>query len=410
MGTTVGLQKIRGNQELVRRMNEALILTAVRRYGPISRADIARETGLTSGTVSNLCASLLDKGLIEEQGLGHSNGGRKPVMVQLSTSRYALGIQIGIDEVAVLLVNMANQPVLRRSGPLPIGVEPQHAVDLVGKLVAEILAAGKATAESLLGAGLSLPGSIDSAGDFVLYAPNLRWRNVPLGSLLQERLGMSVLLENDANAAAFGEFWCGAARGLPNLVLIYSEYGIGAGFVVGGELYRGRDRVAGEFGHTTIDINGPRCHCGNRGCLGTLASGLSVISRVWEHRNGEPPARLMDLVAQGMRLDEVIQGAQGGDPVCQTAIRDAAQYLGVGLANLINLYNPQVLVLGGKLPLEAAGYWETATTAAAQRLYPAFRNQVNVMRSTLGPDAPGIGAAALVMEPLFQPVSVSAGA
>ncbi|MFO7173890.1 MAG: ROK family transcriptional regulator, partial [Bacillota bacterium] len=219
---------LRGNQELVRKMNESLILNCVREHGPISRAEVARLTGLTTGTVSNLCTGLLDRGLIEEVGLGASRGGRKPVMVRLSSSRFALGVQVGVDEVAVLLVSLACEPLRRRAEPLPPGAEPQAVVDQVTRLVGEVLAEAGVGPDRILGVGVSLPATVDADGEFVLYAPNLRWRSAPVGVLLRERLGLPVVLENDANAAAFGEFWCGATRGMPNSVFVYVDYGIGA--------------------------------------------------------------------------------------------------------------------------------------------------------------------------------------
>ncbi|HYF79041.1 MAG TPA: ROK family protein, partial [Symbiobacteriaceae bacterium] len=247
-----------------------------------------------------------------------------------------------------------------------------------------------------------------AATGMVLYAPNLRWRNVPLGARLQAEVGMPVLLENDANAAVYGEYWCGTTRGVGDGVFIFADFGVGSGFLVDGEVYRGRDQAAGEFGHTTIDMNGPRCHCGNRGCLGTLASGLAVLRKVREAVNGGLAiGGLEGLAADRIRLDDVLAAAKGGDPFCLAAIWEAAVCLGVGIANLINVYNPASLVIGGRMAAEAPGYWETAASAAAERLYPAFGNQVHLALSTLGPDVLAIGAGSLVIRQLFIPLRIT---
>jgi len=284
-------------------------------------------------------------------------------------------------------------------------------VDLIASLAREVLAEANLNAGDLLGAAVALPATVDSEAGLVAYAPHLHWHNVLFGPLLEDRLGIRPLLENDANASVFGEYWCGAARGIEDSVFIYADSGIGAGFLVGGQVYRGRDKAAGELGHTTIDINGPLCHCGNRGCLGMLASGRAVLNRVREAlAAGRSVPELTGTPPEEVSLSQVIQAARRGDPVCLEAIREAGRCLGVGIANLINLYNPASLVIGGMLALEAPGYWEAAASEAGRRLYPVFHNQVHLLLSALGPDVPAIGAGSLVLSRLFRPVHLTAHA
>lgn len=400
--------KVKGNQELVRQINQSLILDAIRRYGAISRAEIARVTGLTTGTLSNLTAGLIASGLVKEVGLGTSSGGRRPTMLQLEASaRHTLGISLAIDYVTCLLLDLTAQPVIRRSAPLGDDKSPGTCADLIADLAREVLAAAGMKAEELLGVAVAIPGTVNAEEGLVIYSPNLKWHNVLFGPMLEDRLGVRPLLENDANAAVFGEYWCGATKDSSYSVFIFADYGIGSGFVINGEVYRGRDRAAGEFGHMTIDVHGLQCHCGNRGCLGMMASGKAIVRRVREAMDaGTPIPALAGRASGEVRLQDVLQAAREGDPTCLRIIREAGEYLGVGIANLINLYNPASLVLGGMLALEAPGYWEAAAESASQRLYPVFQNQVHLLLSTLGPDVPAIGAGSLVISQLFRPLRV----
>lgn len=397
--------KVKGNQELVRQINQSLILDAIRRCGPTSRAEIARVTGLTTGTLSNLTAGLIASGLVTEVGPGASSGGRRPTILQLQASaRHTLGVSVGVDYVSVLLLDLTAQPVVRQVAPLGDDKSPGTVADLVAGLAGEVLAAAHLRTSDLLGAAVALPATVDGEAGLVTYSPHLHWHNVLFGPLLADRLGIRPLLENDANASVFGEYWCGTTRGIGDSVFIFADFGIGSGFLVDGRVYRGRDKAAGEFGHTTIDINGPLCHCGNRGCLGMLASGKAIRSKVREAlAAGRAVPELAGRPPEQVSLADVMQAARNGDPVCLEAIQEAGRCLGVGIANLINLYNPASLVIGGMLALEAPGYWEAAVAEAGRRLYPVFNNQVHLLLSTLGPDVPAIGAGSLVISQLFRP-------
>jgi len=232
----------------------------------------------------------------------------------------------------------------------------------------------------IIGVGVGAPGPLDTKRGIVLLTPNLGWVNLPLRQIIHERLVPPAALDNDPNCAVLGEWWMGAARGTRNAIGITIGTGIGGGIIVDGKLYHGASDCAGEFGHTTIDTEGRRCKCGNYGCLEAYASGPNIALRAVEELKAGAVSRLADYVGGDLRqvtAQTVYQAAHDGDQLALEVVNDTAKFLGVGIANLLNVFNPEVVVVCGGVTLAGDRLFDPLRREVARR---AFKPAVSVCR------------------------------
>ena len=329
------------DQRAVRRANLSAVARLVAAEGPRSRATIALRTGINKSTVSSLVAELIDRGLLAETGEQEHPGrvGRPARTVTLGTGVAAAGLELNVDHLAVCVVDLAGR-VLHAERVPTVGAarRPAEVLDELAHLARAAIAAARARGVRVLGAGLALPGLVDQRDGRLLLAPNLGWREVPVRAELARRLadpGMLLAVDNEANLAALAEHWDGAARDLHDFVCVSGEIGIGGGVVVGGELLRGAHGFGGELGHVVVDPGGKPCACGSRGCLETIAGRAAVLRRA-----GCPPA-----AGAGVLRSR----AEAGDTATLAALGDAGQALGFALAAVVNVLDPEAVLLGGYL-------------------------------------------------------------
>lgn len=400
---------ITGNQGLVKQLNKWLVLNTVRQAEAISRAEVARRTGLNAATVWHLTAELLDEGLIQEVGHGDSRGGRRPVLLRVNPDGlYAVGVEVSAAAVRVLVLDLAARVVGRREWPLLPGAQPEGTAAAIAEGIKEVLKAAEVDGARTVGVGVALPGVMDHRRGLLLHWANLPgWQDVPIQQLLADRLGMPVAVERDAIAAAVGEMWHGAGRGCQDLVFLLVDMGVGAGVVAGGQVQRGAHGGAGEVGHLTVDIGGPRCACGNYGCLEAMASGWALRRRMAAALRLDPGGG--EAGEQEPELAAILAAAEAGDPVALPLVEEAGRYLGLGLANVINAYDPELVVLGGTIPLASPRIREVMLATARARALPILTGKVRVVLPHFGPDACAAGAATLALERFFAPVRVVSG-
>lgn len=374
-----------GSFEGMRKLNRLAVLHAIRTHGPVARVEIARMTGLTRPTVSDIVEELLREEWIRALPPVSTRPGRRPILLEFCPqARLVIGIEAAVDRVRAALVDLAGkvQTAVEASFRSPT---PERLVTLIGSLVDQLCS--QAGGARLMGVGLGLHGLVDTASGTSRFAPHFGWRDVPIRALLADRLDLSVCVDNDVRAMALGEAMFGAGRSAVSLVYVYVGSGIGAGIVFGGKVYHGLSEGAGEIGHTFV-APGRRCSCGNDGCLETVAAVDAVLQRYRDLTPGSPLPS----------LDGLLDAARAGDPAARQVLTEAGRYLGQAVGNLVNLLNPEVVVLGG--PLAAAGdlillpVTETAHSIALQGLSAGLR----IVPVSSGPDAGVIGAAALVID------------
>lgn len=319
---------------------------------------------------------------------------------------YALAVDLGGSKILTALVDGAGGVRARHRAPTPPrGVEPVlEAITAGAQAVRE--AAGVRLAE-IVAVSVGAPGPLDPRTGVIFEPPNIEeWHDVPLVDLLGPRVGLPVMLENDANAAAVGEWWIGAGRGVSDLIYITVSTGIGGGIIIGDRLVHGVSGTAGEVGHMTIDLTGPPCPCGrSTGCLEVLASGTAIARMAREAvQSGRGAALLARAGGDPAALDARIveAAAREGDAVATAIFERAATYLGVGVANLLNLFNPARIVIGGGVSKAGGRLFEPVIRVARQRAFERPGRDAEIVPAALGDDVGVIGAAAVA----FQRVGV----
>lgn len=408
-----------GDQTLVKAINRSIVLNLLRQQAPLSRADIARTTGLNKATVSALIDELLGEHLVEEVGVGTGRVGRRPRLLRLNRGAgFVLGGEIGVDFLNVTVLDLTGQVVWKVREQADNRRRPVETMARLAELMAEAAARQRDTPRGLLGIGIGVPGLVDQERGVLLYAPNLRWEDVAVGPYFAERFGVPVQVENEANAGAMAEAWCGVARGTRHAVYYSVGIGVGTGIIIQGELVRGSGGMAGEIGHTTVDVTGPRCACGNRGCLEVYAS-EAALRRFYQqlagpqaadrgrHARGEEAADGRPNGAAGTddtppSTHDIVEAAKGGDAAATAALNRVATYLGVSVANAINTFNPDMVIIGG--PLVEAGRFilEPIRQIATERALPLMQRRTRIVLAECGPDACAIGAGVMALQDLFR--------
>lgn len=379
----------------IRDINRQIVLNYVRERGPISRAEIAHETALQRSTISLIVEELRIEGLIEELS-GESTGGRPPILLSLRTAdAVAIGVDVGTTRTIVATSDLAGR-VLQQEHFETHPDSNQTTLSIID-LSRKLIARNNGTLE---GIGISLPGLVSNEGR-ELFVPTFNWRDLPLADELNAATGLPVTIDNDANAAAHAELWFGRPeiRAIRDFILVLVEGGVGTGIVFDGQVYRGENGAAGEFGHMTIGQGAPvACASGSRECWEAFSSERSALARyqnLVNRSNG----------AAEINFGQLIDLALGGDDHARSALKETARYLGIGIANLIRGLAPEAVIVGGPIvrswPVIAEDI-KTSVEATICRGLPTTR----IIASTLGPEPTLMGALSLVLASKFASVSV----
>ncbi|ADI26108.1 ROK family protein [Geobacillus sp. C56-T3] len=391
-----------GNISLVKKMNKQLVLKLIRDQHPISRADIAKTTGLNKATVSALVDELIAEHFVHESGIGESTGGRRPLMLRFNADAGSLiGVELGVNYLYAVLTNL-NADILWEQRRSFRPSEGQEAI--IGEMMELIEAAirrAPATPYGVMGIGIGVPGVVHTESGTVVFAPNLRWDDVALAAVLRQRWPeRPVIVENEAKLAALGEKWFGAGNEFAHFVYISAGIGIGAGVVLHHQLYRGVSGLAGEIGHHTIDVNGIRCSCGNIGCWEMYASEKYIERRLAEEGRSEWLDERFSIAAMALAAESDEQLAR--------ILEETGRYLGVGLLQVIYAYNPETVIIGG--PLAQAGEYVIgpARQEVRKRILVKKESEPSIISSKLKEKSCAIGAAASVLEAVVLPPEFAA--
>ncbi len=308
-----------------------------------------------------------------------------------------LAVDIGGTKIIAAIISSKGEVMAKEYCPTLAGEGSQAVIDRLFSTVDHLLGSRDISLSQLHSISIAAAGAIDSDNGVVTLSPNLPgWRDIPLRDIVKEKYGVNTLLINDASAAVLGEHRFGAGRGLNNLIYITVSTGIGGGIIINGELYLGASGGAGEIGHTTIDVNGPRCSCGNTGCLEMLASGTAVAREAIRRIKAGERSSLTDIVGDkvdNITAEEVSIAAQGGDSLASEVIANAGTYLGVGLLNLVNIFNPEMIIVGGGVSKMGDLLLEPAWQVVRERAYRLLAQAVRIVVAELGDDAEILGAA-----------------
>lgn len=388
------------NQDEVRRSNLSLVLTLLHRHGAQSRSRIVATTGLNRSTVGDLVSELVAAGLVRESaGVGGGVGRPSLVVKPVAESAVALALDVRVERTVAALVGLGGEVFVRREQRYSASSEDsllQEVIDISRQVIAD----GPASA-ILVGIGVGVPGVVRTDDGLVRFAPNLGWIDTPLGDMLAEAMddlvesARSIEVRNDSDLGVLAEHLRGAARGAENLVYLGGDVGIGGGVIIDGRPLVGVGGYGGEVGHMRINPQGVVCRCGARGCWETEI-GREAILRAAQWDPESPEADVLD----------VVRAAERGDAKAQSGLAHVADWLGLGLVNLVNVFNPQTIVLGGHL-----GHIYAAQRPEVERhldtALPAPREQVSVVVTDLGGDATLVGAGEVAFTQLLaDPVGV----
>ncbi|AMQ08509.1 MULTISPECIES: ROK family transcriptional regulator [Sporosarcina] len=378
------------NHHVVKKGNKSLVLDKIKNNSPISRAAVANQTGLNKGTVSSLVSELLEDHLIYESGPGESSGGRRPVMLLFNNSAgYSIGIDLGVNYLLGVLTDLDGnifQEKVMTFKNLSYNEIEEQLFNTIDSLISSV----PPSPHGIVGIGVGVPGIVDNSGE-VLLAPNLNWTNVNLKSILQKKYNLPVIIENEANAGAYGEKKFGAGKEFENIIYVSAGIGIGVGLILNGSLYKGSNGFSGELGHMTIQVNGSKCRCGNDGCWELYASEQALINN----------AGLLDIPLPSNKegdLNNLLTLAENGNKEVIKLFEQTGDYLGVGINNIINIFNPQQVIIGNRMASSKKWLEESLNTRVANQALWFQRSDLQIDFSELSTLSSALGVAAFSIE------------
>ena len=399
---------INANAQLahLREHNAALVLNVVARHGPVTQRKTSKICGLSFTSVVSIVSHLEKNGIIIKSNVVSSGAGRPAAMYQFDPSyRYVVGCEMQHDRIRLILADFNGQIRAQKTLPFDKNVGKEAVLSLLVHSIEDLITDNKMEFKKIYGLGIGIGGLIhqeNESVEFLSHLPN--WGNLSLKKVLQEKLHLRTSIENNSASAALGELRFGAAYGKKNFLFVNIKSGIGMGIVLNGELYRGTTGTSGEFGHITVDDHGPVCICGNVGCLETFASvsalinnakrfvAQGIISVIKDLTDGDP---------NKITFDVILKAARQGDKLAYKLFIDAGRYLGEGMVSLVNLFNPELIVIGGEFARTEAYTSGAITDVIKRQALGIPRRAVQVIFSKLGKNASALGATVTLMDEFF---------
>jgi predicted NBD/HSP70 family sugar kinase len=393
-----------GDLKLIQELNRSIILRTIRHYGPISRSEIAKKNKISPTTVTAAVKELIRQGLVYEDGVGVSTGGRKPVLVRFSSdSKFIIAVAITNSSIKIAEMNL--EAKVRKQKIFPV-------YNLTGKLVIDYLlkSIGQFLEEysdltKCIGISIISPGIINVDKGIIYENTKLKLKNIPLKEMVEKQFKLKTWLENDANAIALAEKRFGAYRKFKNLIYITIGDGVGAGIIVNGSIFRGCRGGAGEVGHTSIDRNGIPCDCGNTGCLENYVSWPAICSKVLSSvAQGKPTMMSESVKGDISRITPSIfsDALKKNDQLAKEIMKDTAAYLATGMVNLVNLLNPDIIILGGKVAYDNQFLLSQVKKLVFQKALNILTDKLEICPTSLEKDFRMIAAATIPLQEIFH--------
>ena len=393
-------QEFVGDQESLRQINLSTVLTHLRQNAPISRAALAEITGLNRATITRLVRELIEHGLVRETGFQSVRAGRPSILLQLDPDAGCIiGAEIDVKFGSVILADLGAHVFWRQEVDFGDNDEPDAILKCMAQLIRQALSHASKRNRHILGLGISLPGLVDVSSGVLLFAPNMRWSDVPVKKWLENEFELPIYVDNKANMAALAESYFGSARHSEHVLYINITAGVGAGIVLHQRIMTGASGLAGEVGHMAIHPDGPKCNCGSRGCWETYVSALAVFRRVREAILDGEESQLAEVVRDGFEritIPLMVEAAHKGDRVALASLEETGYFLGVGLANLINTFNPEKVVLGGYVTQAYEFLLPVIQKTVQERALRWPREAADIVVATYLNDASLMGAVATV--------------
>ncbi len=406
------IKSFRGvNHELMRQQNLSGILHHLHEKAPISRAELAKLIGLNKATVSSLISELIDSQFVYEVGVDSlKRSGRRSVLLKINPARGCIvSGEIGADFVSIICTNFAAEIVWSHRERIRKRTRQASVVERTQSLMKEATEIGRNKCGQVVGVVLGAPGLVDRRTGELLFAPNLGWKNVPLGEMLRQSFSTMAFVDNEANLGALGEQYFGKAKGYDEVLYISAGVGLGGGVVHEGKLMKGSTGFAGEFGHMTMDPRGELCGCGNRGCWETQVSQSALFRHIKESIETGASSVLNEMVSRNpLTVPKVVEAARNDDHVALAALKKVGRDLGIGIASLVNALNPRLVVFGGILSLAGEFLLPVAREELRARALRWVESDMQIELSRFGLDSCVMGGVAKVYQSaLSAPVKLN---
>ena len=397
---------VKGSFEMMKQLNVAAILKVIRENKNLCRADIAKLTGLTPASVTNITKELINADYLKESKVGESSGGRPPIILEINNdAKYVIGVYIGVGNLEVIISNInaeiiEKQKIVITRENLKYKFVFEKSINLINKVITK----SNVTLEQIVGIGVAMHGVVNSKDGISIYAPYYDWHNVDIKNELQKEFNLPVYVDNDVRAMAIGESLFGIAKNISNFIIINISDGIGAGIIIDNKPYCGINFSSGEIGHIVVVSDGSKCSCGNYGCLETVASNESIARKAIKLIKEGCPSTLSKLHndLDEITIKDICYGANNDDELCINIIKEASRYIGLAITNLINILNPQSIVVVGEIIENIPLCIDTIKNTVKKRGFKIPTNSISIVRTKLGSNAAVIGAATLVIEEVFN--------
>lgn len=396
----------RVDKYVIQNINRKNIINIIRNDSPINRAQIAKMTGLSIPAVMKITEDFIASGLVREIGKGESTGGKPPALLSFVPDyRHIIGVDVGTTNILVILMDLSARVICRRTVRTPRDRKFERILQAVADLIGEVMRQTGTDAGHLLGIGVGAPGLIAPDTGVVLFSPDMGWQDADFFTPLSERFGCPVMIGNVTRAMAMGELWFGQGHDAGDFLCVNLGYGIGSAIVIDHKLYGGLNGMSGEFGHMTLDKNGPLCDCGNYGCLEALSSANAISKQARSAIGAGAQSIIRDMVDGDLGRIEaktVFDAAKAGDALASTIVNQAVEYLGIAIGGVINLLAPRLIILEGGVSRAGESLLNPLEKAIAAHVMPFRGAQTGIVISGLGTDAAAVGAASFLFNELVE--------
>ncbi len=392
---------MRIDKSVLNTMNKQTVINIIRRNGPIHRAEISRMSGLSIPTIMKITDEFIENGLIRENGKAKSTGGKPPLLLEfIADAYYIIGVDVGTTNTIVILMDLSakiiNRSVVATCTSRKSDIIIRRVIDTIEKVFSQ----SEVELSKILGIGIGIPGLIDKEQGVVKFSPDLGWENVDLVGPISEKFNLPIMIDNVTRAMAVGERSFGVALGVSNFICINLGYGIGAALFIDGEIYSGSSDSAGEFGHMTMEKDGPLCDCGNHGCLEALASANAISKEARQKIKNGHQSLITEMVEGDLEKIEaktIYDAAKKGDELALEIVGRATEHIGIAVASIINLFDPDMVILAGGVVAAGSILTDAISRKSDSRKMKFAGGNTSIVTSQLGANAAAVGAASFIL-------------
>lgn len=394
-----------GDLKLIQELNRSIILEVIRKQGPISRSQIAKVLSISPTTVTAAVSDLLIREVVIEHGIGHSSGGRKPVLLRFNpASRSVIGVSISTSYIKIAEMDMEGS-ILHKKIHSTDHKEGDGFIQLVLECLGNFIKQ-YVDVERCEGVAIISPGIIDSDMGRIVYNSKIKLYDIDLKQMVEERWGLRTYLENDVNAYVIAEKNLGAFSGYKNILYLTVGDGVGSGILIDGSIYRGKSGSAGEIGHTTVIQGGIKCECGNTGCLENYINWPAVYSKIVSAILTKGRDTLLrNRIANDLNSitpELFVESINQHDQMCIEILEETINYLSIALTNSIHLLNPEIIIVSGKIVEDNPLFLKMINEKVKGRIMPALRGDLKIQTTSLGPNFDLMGAAAIILQGIYK--------